>query len=82
MQNTATKRLSDVRRKEMRSLLRQAAKSWQIYLMMLPALIVLILFAYKPMYGIIIAFKKYNFIDGIVNSPWVGLSNFQSYATM
>lgn len=50
--------------------------------MMLPALIVLILFAYKPMYGIIIAFKKYNFIDGIVNSPWVGLSNFQSYATM
>ena len=81
MQNTATKRLPDVRRKEMRSLLRQAAKSWQIYLMMLPALIVLILFAYKPMYGIIIAFKKYNFVDGIVNSPWVGLSNFQSLVT-
>ena len=49
--------------------------------MMLPALVILFLFAYKPMYGIIIAFKKYDFISGINGSPWVGFANFKSLFT-
>ena len=81
MQNTATIRLRAERRQHLRSTLRQAAKSWQIYLMMLPALVILFLFAYKPMYGIIIAFKKYDFISGINGSPWVGFANFKSLFT-
>lgn len=47
------------------------------YLFLLPALAYFILFCYKPMYGIVIAFKDYNFADGIVGSPWVGWKNFQ-----
>ncbi len=44
--------------------------------MVLPALISLIIFAYKPMYGIIIAFKDYNFKEGMLGSPWVGFEQF------
>lgn len=52
-------------------------KRWQLYLMIAPALIWLILFCYKPMYGAIIAFKEYNFKLGILGSKWIGFKNFQ-----
>ena len=44
-----------------------------------PALIIYFLFSYAPMYGILIAFKKYNFKDGIFGSPWNGFNNFLFY---
>lgn len=53
---------------------------WQnkwLYLMMLPGLAWVILFGYIPMAGVIIAFKDYNFMQGIWGSPWAGLQNFQ-----
>lgn len=50
--------------------------NWQLYLMLLPAVIYLIMFAYKPMYGIQIAFRNFKFVDGITDSEWVGLHNF------
>ena len=50
---------------------------WQIYLMMLPAVVYLILFAYKPIYGVLIAFKNYRMKLGVWGSPWVGLENFR-----
>ena len=46
------------------------------YFIVLPVLVYLILFCYKPMYGIIIAFKKYRPSLKIMGSPWVGLDNF------
>jgi putative aldouronate transport system permease protein len=45
-------------------------------MMMLPTLIVLILNNYLPMFGVFIAFKNMNYIDGIWKSPWVGFDNF------
>ncbi|MBQ8815644.1 MAG: sugar ABC transporter permease [Lachnospiraceae bacterium] len=45
--------------------------------MVLPALVWLIFFAYKPMYGLIIAFKNYNFRQGIWGSEWVGFDHFE-----
>lgn len=51
-------------------------KHWQLFLMAIPALIYLAVFCYKPMYGIIIAFKKFSFKKGILGSPWIGLDNF------
>ncbi len=45
-------------------------------LMMIPTLVVLILNNYLPMFGVFIAFKNINYIDGIWGSPWVGLDNF------
>ena len=45
--------------------------------MVLPALVWLLLFAYKPMYGLIIAFKDFSFRAGIWGSKWVGVQHFQ-----
>lgn len=45
-------------------------------LMILPAAAILLLNNYLPMFGVFIAFKKINYIDGIWRSPWVGLDNF------
>ncbi len=55
---------------------RTEIRHWQLYIMVLPALISLIIFAYKPMYGIIIAFKDYSFKEGMLGSPWVGFEQF------
>jgi putative aldouronate transport system permease protein len=46
-------------------------------MMSLPAVIVLFIFAYLPMFGIIIAFKEYRFDKGIFGSDWIGLTNFK-----
>lgn len=49
------------------------------YLMALPILVLLILFCYKPMYGILIAFKQYRPSLGIMESKWVGLKYFRQF---
>lgn len=58
-------------------------RNWQLYLMVAPAVIYMLLFAYKPMYGILIAFKDYSMRKGVMGSEWVGFANFtrlfQSY---
>ena len=46
------------------------------YLIFVPVFVYLILFCYKPMYGVIIAFQKYRPSLGIAKSPWVGLDQF------
>lgn len=52
-------------------------KKWlPIYIMMAPGLIYLFINNYIPIFGLVIAFKKLNFSEGIWNSPWAGLSNF------
>lgn len=45
--------------------------------MVLPALAYIILFNYKPMYGILIAFQDYSLKKGVSGSTWVGLDNFR-----
>jgi len=52
-------------------------KHYLLYLMFLPAAFFFIIVKYVPMVGIVIAFKDYNFVDGLWGSPWVGLSNFE-----
>lgn len=48
----------------------------QVYLMMLPVLVVLLLFSYYPMYGLVLAFKEYQPAQGIFGSEWVGFQHF------
>lgn len=50
--------------------LKMIGQNWGLYLLMAPAVILLILFAYKPMYGVLIAFKDYKNSLGIMGSPW------------
>ncbi|MGN0244038.1 MAG: ABC transporter permease [Lachnospiraceae bacterium] len=49
------------------------------YFIVLPVLIYILIFCYKPMYGIIIAFKDYRPAMGISASPWVGLKHFKAF---
>ena len=48
-----------------------------LYLMMIPGLLYLAIFNYAPMYGVVIAFQKFNFVKGIAGSKWIGLQNFE-----
>lgn len=57
-------------------IVRDFKKNKQKYLIILPVLIYFILFHYKPMYGLIIAFKRFKPTLGIWDSQWVGLQNF------
>lgn len=52
------------------------AHPW-LYLMMIPGLLYLAIFNYAPMYGVVIAFQKFNFVKGISGSKWIGLQNFR-----
>lgn len=58
--------------------LKWAVKNWPLYTMFIPGFVLTVLFAYLPMFGIIIAFKKVNLRDGIFGSPWIGLDNFRA----
>ena len=53
--------------------------SLNLYALLLPSLILLILFSYVPMYGIIIAFKDYNAVQGIWGSPWTDNFGFAHF---
>lgn len=53
-------------------------REWQIYLMLLPTLIWLVVFLYKPMWGLQIAFKDYSLFRGIADSPWIGFEHFET----
>jgi len=50
--------------------------AWQYYILLLPAFILLVVFHYWPMYGVTLAFKSFQFKQGILGSPWVGFSHF------
>ena len=53
-------------------------KRWlPVYIMGIPGIAYLIINNYMPMYGLIIAFKKFDYSKGITGSDWAGLSNFE-----
>ena len=51
-------------------------REWQMHLMLLPGILLIFIFSYIPLYGLVIAFEDYNPGRGF-SSPWVGLKNFQ-----
>lgn len=54
-------------------------KRWDLYLMLSLPILWYVIFMYVPMYGVQIAFKRYNPALGILGSPWVGLENFRRF---
>ena len=50
-----------------------------LYILFLPVLVYYIMFAYAPMFGLVIAFKDYNVFRGIWASKWVGFKYFQQF---
>ena len=60
-------------------LLKNMKKNWILYVMIAPVVVYYIVFAYTPMYGILLAFKNYKVKQGIMGSPWVGLDHFRRF---
>ena len=52
-----------------------------IYLLIAPAVLLLLVFHYIPIYGIIIGFKDYSPFKGVMASNWVGLKHFKEFIT-
>lgn len=63
----------------MQRIRKRLANDWQLYLLILPALLYLFLFDIMPMYGVQIAFRDFRTSKGIWGSPWVGLKHFQRF---
>lgn len=61
------------------SLGKQMMKHWEFYLLLLPGIILTVIFKYIPIYGVQIAFRDYNAVDGFFGSAWVGLKWFQRF---
>lgn len=58
---------------------RDLVRNYELYLFVLPGILVILLFNYLPMYGVQIAFKNFRPILGIWNSEWVGLKWFSRF---
>ncbi|MEV0797594.1 ABC transporter permease subunit [Kribbella sp. NPDC050281] len=59
--------------------LRELKRCWQLYVMLAVPMLLLAIYNYWPMYGVQIAFRDYNVVDGITGSPWAGLKYFQRF---
>jgi putative aldouronate transport system permease protein len=57
---------------------RLKANKW-LFLLALPGILYFLLFRYLPMWGLLIAFKRFNAALGMWDSPWVGLKNFTDF---
>src|SRR5215216_444559 len=54
-------------------------RHWQLYLVMLPALLYFLVFRYIPIANSVLAFKDYNVVQGIWGSPWAGFKYFELF---
>jgi putative aldouronate transport system permease protein len=70
-----------LRSKTNNKFLKQCIKQRYLLLMILPGFLIIFIFNYIPIYGILIAFKDYNVAEGVIGSPWVGLKYFKMFLT-
>lgn len=59
--------------------LKRIKRSRHLYLIFLLPFVYYCVFHYAPMYGVLIAFQKYNIVKGVFGSKWVGLVHFQNF---
>ena len=59
--------------------LRRMRRKWQLYLLILPAIVSVFIFHYIPIYGVQIAFKNFRSSKGILGSEWVGFKHFARF---
>ncbi|MCI9218607.1 MAG: sugar ABC transporter permease [Lachnospiraceae bacterium] len=64
-----------------RSLKARAWRQRYLFLMVLPGFLIVLVFSYFPMYGILIAFENYSVNKGVMGSEWVGFKHFMDFFT-
>lgn len=65
--------------KQQHPFIKSFKKHWELYLLVLPPVLYLLIFKYIPMVGVQIAFKDFSVVKGIWGSPWVGLKHFEAF---
>ncbi|QMV42869.1 sugar ABC transporter permease [Cohnella cholangitidis] len=58
---------------------RRLAGQWELQAMVMPGIVVIFIFSYIPMYGVLMAFQDYNLFKGFFHSPWVGFKHFEMF---
>lgn len=53
--------------------------NWSLYVMMIPVILFYVLFCYRPMYGVLMAFQRFSPALGVAGSPWIGFDNFKDF---
>lgn len=71
--------VSELRSSYLRRVGRSLTKHYDLYLFLVPAITLTVIFRYVPIYGILLAFKDYVPSMGITRSPWVGMANFARF---
>lgn len=67
------------RKERRKKFIKKIKRDKWLYVLLLPGVLLTLVFRYFPMYGAIIAFKNYNPMLGIWESPWVGLAHFKEF---
>lgn len=62
-----------------KSISRYLKSTWQLWVMLLPAMVYIFIFCYVPMYGVQLAFREYSFSAGITGGKFVGFKYFKQY---
>jgi putative aldouronate transport system permease protein len=65
--------MKDMKKRDFRTTIQREGP---YHLLLLPCVVVVFIFSYVPLYGVVIAFQRYNIARGF-SSPWVGLANFR-----
>lgn len=52
-------------------------KHYELLILSLPAILYIFVMAYLPMFGVVIAFKNFNYAKGFWGSDWIGFKNFE-----
>lgn len=70
-----------VKKSRLQKVMRDIRMNKYLYLMIIPVMAFFLIFAYGPMYGVIIAFKDFAPLKGILGSRWVGFKYFHDFFT-
>lgn len=79
MESTVNKKMSDLQKPSFKKKVQREklSQTWPLHLMLMPAAIVILIFAYVPMGGLIMAFQDFKPYQGVWNSPFVGMEHFK-----
>ena len=69
--NTQTAAVQAVKKGKFQKIRVNLRNHWQLYILLVLPIIYTFTFKYRPMYGILIAFKQFNMKLGITASPWI-----------
>lgn len=76
MKKVNTNKVAAIKRN---TFLHEVSNNKILLLMITPAILYFLIFQYIPMFGVILAFKKYDYALGILRSEWIGLKNFEFF---